>query len=87
MLSSLALRSFIFHPNQRLVLKAERKAPARPAYAQRPRCTPEFFVTLPGGGKTFPRPFVALFSRLIEMREIRRLGALPDHARLHQGEE
>jgi hypothetical protein len=60
MLSSLALRSFIFHPNQWLVLKAARQASARPAYTQRPRCTPEFFATLPGGGKHFSRRFGAL---------------------------
>ena len=60
MLPSLALRSFIFHPNQWLVLKAARQASARPAYTQRPRCTPEFFATLPGGGKHFSRRFGAL---------------------------
>src|ERR1700730_15547950 len=53
MLSSLALRSFIFHPNQRLVLKAVQQAtPGRLIHGGHgaPRI---FFVTLPGGAKTF----------------------------------
>jgi hypothetical protein len=56
MLSSLALRSFIFHPNQWLVLKATRQAPAKPAYPPRLPCARKFFATLPGGGKTFFAP-------------------------------
>jgi hypothetical protein len=88
MLSSLALRSFIFHPNQWLVLKAVRQAPARPAYTRRPRCTADIFCNLAWWRETYFRGLlVRPFSRLMEMREIRRLGALPDHARLHQGEE
>ena len=38
-----------------------------------------FFVTLPGGGKTF----FAAFSRAMDLREIRRLQAPPEHARLY----
>ena len=60
MLSSLALRSFIFHPNQWLVVKATRQAPAKPAYPPRPPCARKFFATLPGGGKTFFRALFAL---------------------------
>jgi hypothetical protein len=63
MLSSLALRSFIFHANQRLVLKALRQAtPGRLIHGGHgaPRI---FFVTLPGGGKTFLAAFCcALFA-------------------------
>ena len=63
-LTTRALRSFIFHPNQWLVLKAVRQAPARPAYTRRPRCTADIFsVTLRGGGKTFFAAFrCALFA-------------------------
>ena len=55
MLSSLALRSFIFHPNQWLVLKAVRQAPARPAYTRRPRCTADIFCNLAWWRETYFR--------------------------------
>ena len=55
MLSPLALRSFIFHANQWLVLKALRQAPARPAYTQRPRCTADIFCNLAWWRETYFR--------------------------------
>jgi hypothetical protein len=45
-LTTRALRSFIFHANQWLVLKAVRQAPAGPAYTWRPRCTADIFCNL-----------------------------------------
>ncbi len=57
MLSSLALRSFIFHPNQWLVVKATRQAPAKPAYPPRPPCARKFLQPCPVAGKLFSRPF------------------------------
>jgi hypothetical protein len=80
MLSSLAPRSFIFHANQWLVLKAVRQAPAGPAYPQRPRCPADIFCNLARWREDL---FPALFLCSMDMREIRRLPAPPDHARLH----
>ena len=77
MLSSLALRSFIFHPNQWLVVKATRQAPAKPAYPPRPPCARKFLQPCPVAGKLFSRPFSRPFLRSIDLREIRRLRALP----------
>jgi hypothetical protein len=77
MLSSLALRTFIFHPNQWLVLKA---TPAKPAYPPRPPCARKFFSV---AGKLFSRPF-SLDWTCAKSAGYALYRALPDHSRLKE---